>query len=322
MYARFASAPHRARAGFTLLEMLVVIGIILTLAGLLFPAINAARESARSTQCTSNLRQLGIAVIQYQDQYKQYPPYRWEDPAVINQYGVDRPRWQWIMADYTGRWAQNPNAILAAGPGDPTYTNVPLDNEILMCPSMSYGFNNYSIRNGSYGYNFQYLGNSRNMVDGNLATPMLNFPVNVVKDPAHTIAFGDSRGGGSPHGGHSMTLDPPHMRVRPDGATVNSPYWLQAPWSGTALAGVDPYGPDEGTPDIAIPFSSAEARHRGRANVVFLDGHAESRKLEELGYVVVGGIAQMQSSNRLPWGDNSLWTGRGLDETSPFFGAP
>jgi prepilin-type processing-associated H-X9-DG protein len=302
--------------------MLVVIAIILTLAGLLIPAVMAAKEAARGTQCMNNLRQLGIAINQYQDQYKSYPPYRFEDPSVVNQYGVVRPRWQWIMAAFVGRWAQNPDAILAAGTADTTYTLVPLDNENLVCPSMSDGANRLSIRNGSYGYNFQYLGNSRNLMDGNLATPTLNFPVGSVKDPAHTIAFGDSRGGAIPHGGHSMTLDPPHMRVRPDGTTVNSPYWSQSPFNGAALAGVDPYGPDEGTPDIVIPFSPAEARHRGLANVVFLDGHGESRALDALGYNVIGGIPQLQTSNRLPWGNNALWTGRGLDESSPNYGVP
>jgi prepilin-type N-terminal cleavage/methylation domain-containing protein/prepilin-type processing-associated H-X9-DG protein len=310
------------RPGFTLVELLVVIAIIVTLAGLLLPAVMQAKAAGRSTQCLNNLRQLGLAINQYQDTYKSYPPYRFEDPSVVNQYGVVRPRWQWIMANFNGRWAQNPNAIAAAGTADTTYTNVPMDNEILVCPEMSYGANNLSIRNGSYGYNIAYLGNSRNLVDGDLTTPTLNYPVLSVKDPAHTVAFGDSRGGAIPHGGHSMTLDPPHMRKRPDGSTVNSPYWQQAPFNGTALAGLDPYGPDEGTPDIAIPFSPADARHRGLANVVFLDGHAESRSLESLGYKVVGGVPQLQTSNVLPWGDNSAWTGRGLDETSPFFGAP
>lgn len=310
----------RRRAGFTLIEMLVVIAIIVTLAGLLLPAIMAAKDASKSTQCMSNLRQLGMAINQYQDTHKTYPPYRFEDPAVVNKYGVVRPRWQWIMADFMGRFAQNPNAIQATGAIDTTYTLVPLDNEILMCPAMTFGTDNTSIRNGSYGYNFQYLGNSRNMVDGDLTTPPLNYPVPSVKDPAHTIAFGDSRGGAIPHGGHSMTLDPPHMRKRPDGLTVNSPYWTQKPYNGTALAGVDPYGPDEGTADIVIPFSPADARHRGRANVVFLDGHAESLTLEALGYNVVGGIPQLMTTNALPFGDNSKWTGRGLDETSAFYG--
>jgi prepilin-type processing-associated H-X9-DG protein len=159
------------------------------------------------------------------------------------------------------------------------------------------------------------------MVDGDNTTPTLNYPIQEAKEPARTIAFGDSRGGAIPHGGHSMTLDPPHMVVRTDGLTVNSPYWLQVPFNGTPLAGVNPYGPDEGTPDIAVPFSPAEARHTGKANVVFLDGHVESLGLDALGYNLLNGIPQLQTTALpLPGANNSLWTGRGLDELSPYYG--
>jgi prepilin-type processing-associated H-X9-DG protein len=119
-----------------------------------------------------------------------------------------------------------------------------------------------------------------------------------------------------------MTLDPPHMVVRLDKLTVNSPYWLQSPFNGAAIAGVNPYGPDEGTPDIAIPFSPADARHGGgRANVVFLDGHVESLTLDALGYSLLNGIPVLQTSATPPPGaSNALWTGRGLDEYSPAYG--
>jgi len=80
------SHTAKNRSGFTLVELLVVIAIVGVLAGLLLPAIQAARESARRSQCSNNIRQLATAALLFHDSNRTFPIARQGDEEAFGQH--------------------------------------------------------------------------------------------------------------------------------------------------------------------------------------------------------------------------------------------
>lgn len=94
-------ATHHDKTGFTLIELLVVIGVIALLVALLLPAVQAAREAARRTQCLNNLKQIGLALHNYHDQHRTLPPASIR-PAGFEDNGRDHPRGTWTISILPG----------------------------------------------------------------------------------------------------------------------------------------------------------------------------------------------------------------------------
>ena len=166
----------RPRRAFTLVELLVVIAIIGVLVGLLLPAVQQAREAARRMSCSNNMRQLGLAILNYESTYKLIPTGiggtsgSWDTSNVENispavallPYMEQQPLFNLIMNGFPQVGGWYPGRIVPGGPAPWTtfggsYTPWRTEVPTLRCPSDPGRYATQDVMNQrrtNYGFSF------------------------------------------------------------------------------------------------------------------------------------------------------------------------
>ena len=251
---------HNPRLGFTLVELLVVIGIIAVLVGILLPVLGGARKKARQIKCLSNIRQLGIANQMYMNEFQDWNiPYGWgwtQNGPQAPQLTPPNPpascaRAGWGNLDTLAKFYHSPN------PGNGLFPIAAIcpDATLALTYSTSYNDENGYNIGMSYGMNTTQLDTgwpaAGDPANGNVGPPTYfsGWARQRVVAPAEKIQFIDAIGSVATGG------TPPYT----------TRYFLPG------------YGESYYTdPQLTNTISNIVCyRHSSGANALFFDGHAE-----------------------------------------------
>ena len=235
---------HKVGAGFTLIELLVVIAIIAILAAILFPVFARARENARRSSCQSNLKQIGLGIAQYTQDYDESMPFSdFQVGSTACDGGYEDCRWT--------------NAIFP-------YVK---SEQLFDCPSRPESIyryqNDIQYRDGSYAANSAYRYNIANFHAPFARRALQTKPTTLaqIADSAGTISVFD---GGWLNGTTWASVhDILNPGQPPDALSIvkGSPSYIDMPTAGS---------------------SEIVARHLDTANVLFCDGHVKAMQLAPL----------------------------------------
>lgn len=297
MTASISSAPESRRPGFTLIEILVTIAIIGLLVGLLLPAVQFAREAARRSRCSNNLRQLGLALNAYQSTHGVFPQGR--NGPGYSPHTMLLPYLEQTSLYHSINFAVDFVTVdLSDGP---SMTAMTTEISIFLCPSddtggLTQGRTNYP---GSEGYALNSGATAGLFSDGSLGGPdpfAYIGPQAVADGMSTTAAMAEWALGGSP------VRDPIGPVFRTSSLTdpdefdqfVATCANLSVPTAEIGAAGKSGTWLLQGAPntlynhDLVINGHSclngtsvnlgawtAGSRHPGGANVLFADGHTQ-----------------------------------------------